>query len=363
MCSDIKSHTELSGTKVLNFKEIEAQLLAEYNALRTEVIHRMGTRHQLVAFSVIVLGAVWAFAQPNTLLAYPILGFFLALGWAHNDFRVGEIGEYVRKNIEAKLPGLHWEQHFYDIKEKKRPLRYVFRASILSAGGIIVGTQILSLVVLLIKQPISEINIYLIAIDCVAIILTCIVLHWRKFLYKANNDIKNSKRSVLFIPNNELREHFRINSRQDVKIVTPAIMTESLAIKLNKRGKDVKEEEPLDGIHWRHASATEANKICESFDFIDGFKGVPESGPIAISFATNGSNESFHYHKKHWEIYFSEHKIGAKYKLPGRDQIETESMSDGGTIIFSPGIEHCMEINGLTIVLEVPAVEGDRESL
>jgi hypothetical protein len=60
-------------------------------------------------------------------------------------------------------------------------------------------------------------------------------------------------------------------------------------------------------------------------------------------------------------IYTFNYKIGAKYKQPGIDKIETELMNDGGAIVFSPGIEHCMEIHGLTAVLEVPAVKRDRE--
>ena len=184
MCTNDQSQITSSRPEQSDVKDIETQLLSEYSALRSEVIHRMGVRHQLVAFSVMVLGSVLAFNDsPNTLLAYPVLGFFLGLGWAHNDFRIGEIGEYVRTQIEAKLPGLNWEQHFFDIKDKKAPLRYVLIATILSAGGIIVGTQILSIVVVLFQIPLQSINTYLLAIDGVAIFSTAIVLHWRKLLY------------------------------------------------------------------------------------------------------------------------------------------------------------------------------------
>ena len=98
------------------------QLLAEYNTLRAEIVHRMGIRHQIVSFSVVLLGAILAFEVKNeiTLLAYPILTLFLASGWAHNDCR---IGEYIKQNIEDKLCFLNWETHLYETKNNELPLK------------------------------------------------------------------------------------------------------------------------------------------------------------------------------------------------------------------------------------------------
>jgi len=171
------------------------------------------------------------------------------------------------------------------------------------------------------------------------------------------------KRAVLFIPKNELLEHFRKNARQDVKVVTPAIMTEKLAVKLHRRRKDAKKEIPLEGISWTHSLADEPNRICEAIDFTDEPIIPSGAGPVAISFANRGSVETFHYHKEHWEVYFSEHKLTVEYKLSEKSLIEKKVMDEGGTIVFAPRVAHRMEINGLTIILEVPAVIGDREVL
>jgi hypothetical protein len=321
----------------------------------------MGARHQIVAFSVAVLGAVLAFnAQPNILVVYPILGLFLAMGWAHNDFRIGEIGEYVRTNIEDKLQGLNWEKHFYDIKKKKQPFRYVLRATILSAGGIIVGTQTLALIIPFLQKNTTRPPLLWLPVDGIVIVLTAIVLHWRSMVYRKNKSPEKLKRAVLFIPNTELREHFSKNSRQDIKVVTPAVITEALAAKLRKRGKDTKMEIPLDGACWTHSPAEEPNKICESIDFTDVPIVFDKAGPVAISFANAESVESFHCHKKHWEVYFSEKKLSVKYKLPGEQNIETMTMNEGGAVLFAPSVLHKMDINGLAIVLEMPAIKGDR---
>ena len=75
MSENNSSQKTPTNSEQTNNRDYETQLLAEYNALRSEVIHRIGVRHQIVAFSVVVLGAVLAFnSQPNALLAYPILG-------------------------------------------------------------------------------------------------------------------------------------------------------------------------------------------------------------------------------------------------------------------------------------------------
>jgi len=362
MSSENPSQIESVNFKQTDTMDYHTQLLTEYNALRSEVIHRMNARQQIVAFSVVVLGAVLAFnAQPNTLLVYPILGLFLALGWAHNDLRIGEIGEYVRTNLEDKLLGLNWEERFLEIKKKKQPLKYVLRATILSASGIIVGTQLLALFVPFFQHDAPVPNKAWIFVDSVAIVLTAIILHWRKLLYWKKDNFEKIKRKVLFIPNSELREHIRNNSRQDIKIVASAIMTEKLAAKLQRRGKDTKKEVPLDDMWWTHSSEKEPNKICEAIDFTKKSIALAEKGPVAISFADVGSVETLHYHKKHWEVYFSEHKIGAQYKLPGKEQLETRTMDKGGAILFAPGVIHRMDIHGLTIVLEMPAIKGDRE--
>lgn len=169
------------------------------------------------------------------------------------------------------------------------------------------------------------------------------------------------KRKVLFIDKQELLEQFKKNSRQDIKIVTPSILTEKLATKLTQRGKEVKKEIHLKGDHWIHSFANEPNKICESMDFTNDSLMFPESkGPISISFASIGSVEDFHYHNAHWEIYYSEYKLASEYKLSINSQVLTKTLLEGGLMLFTPGVLHKMEIHGLTIVIESPAVIGDR---
>ncbi len=158
---------------------------------------------------------------------------------------------------------------------------------------------------------------------------------------------ETDKRSMLFIPRHELLEHFTANARRDVKVVTPTMITEILAERLRERGKDVKDEECLDGNTWSYSEAQKANKICVSSDF--GLLPATECGPFAISFATQGSIEEFHYHEKHWEVYFSEHDIYVEHKDDDEASVETETLRGGGAVAFSPGVIHRMGIHGLTL--------------
>ena len=236
----------------------------------------------------------------------------------------------------------------------------MLRATILSAGGIIVGTQIMALVIPFLQKNTVRPHLLWLPVDGIAIVFTAIVLHWRKRVYRKKKSPGKLKRAVLFIPNTELREHFRNNTRQDIKVVTPAMITEALAAKLRKRGKDTKMEIALNGVCWTYSSAEKPNKICESLDFTDESIAFGKAGPVAISFANAGSVETFHCHKKHWEVYFSEKKLSLQYKLPGEQNIETMTMNEGGAVLFAPDVLHKMDINGLAIVLQMPAVKGNR---
>lgn len=170
----------------------ESQLLAEYDALRSEIIHRMRYRIQILSLAIIVLGAIFAFNRdngPNILLYYPLFGFFVAAGWANNDYRIKEIGDYIRNHIEEKLPGLNWERYFFDLNKKERPkgTRRQLRATILSASGILVCTQCLSIIGYFTLKTghwylNTSLGIWLLLLfDVLSILAAFYVLWWTKF--------------------------------------------------------------------------------------------------------------------------------------------------------------------------------------
>jgi hypothetical protein len=167
-------------------------------------------------------------------------------------------------------------------------------------------------------------------------------------------------RDHLFIPIEQLLSHFATNIRQDIKIVAPNILDPKTVLEWKKLGRIVKEEEPLQGCNWTRSYKTEPNKICQSSDF--SFElGEQIHGPFTISFANERANQKVHYHKHHTEVYFSEHQISGYYRKSDEsfDKNESIDLPQGGTIIFGPNVVHFMELGGLTIVFEVPAVKDD----
>jgi len=128
---------------------LEHQFLAEYQSLRTELIKRLEIQHQIVLFStamagvLITLGMLLSEIGTSAILLYPILAFFLATAWVHNDVRLFDIRSYIRARLEKKrLAGLEWENHLF-IKRKGSYLRLAE----LSAFCIFVFVSIFALVI------------------------------------------------------------------------------------------------------------------------------------------------------------------------------------------------------------------------
>ena len=173
----------LKGTEEPITGEIRTEILSEYTALRGEILSRIGTRNQIITFTIVILGALITFSMQKEvtaviILLYPFLNMFLALGWAHNDYRVGQISHYIGIYIEPRLEGLGWETYIDDLRPAKGIKRFL-RPTGLSAAGVIVGTEILALVLAMPKLTWSRQERYLLACDIIAILLTIYVLQRR----------------------------------------------------------------------------------------------------------------------------------------------------------------------------------------
>lgn len=170
------------------------------------------------------------------------------------------------------------------------------------------------------------------------------------------------RRRLLAIPLDEIQKHFEKNSRQDVKIVAPGILSEELFRILKTRGKPAKPEEALEDNLWKHSGPNEPNYLCESADFVDFSLPQYVQGPFAISFANESAEQDEHYHKRHFEIYFSEHSIGAQFRCLEDSKHRAITLGNGGAFVLAPGVIHKMCLAGVTIVIEIPSVEKDKEN-
>jgi hypothetical protein len=102
--------------------ETEASL-AEYAALRAEILKRPEIRYQLLTFTLIATGAFVTIATegivaPILLLLQPIFATLIAAAWAHSDLRIEEIGQYIGKMEQTCLPGTGWQTHLPTVYSK-----------------------------------------------------------------------------------------------------------------------------------------------------------------------------------------------------------------------------------------------------
>jgi hypothetical protein len=169
------------------------------------------------------------------------------------------------------------------------------------------------------------------------------------------------QKNVLFVPLDEIKSHFELNARQDVKVVAPERMNEELFKLLSGGGKNVKPEQEIVDDRWKHSGPDEANRLCEAGEIAAGEPHVETSGPFALSFANEKAEQDSHYHEFHWEIYFSEHSMGANFKRSPGSAVESITLPRGGAIVFGPDVVHRMTLGGLTVVVEIPCVRNDKQ--
>ncbi len=93
-------------------------LLAEYHALRGEILKRMDVENQLATFTVIVFGTILGIGFQRTsaaslVLLYPTLALFFAVGWSHSAYMTILIGTYIKHHIESVVgeDNIGWEHY------------------------------------------------------------------------------------------------------------------------------------------------------------------------------------------------------------------------------------------------------------
>ena len=154
-----------------------ALLTAEYTTLRDETIKRIELGHQLISLTLVVVGAFLSVGlQPgipaSVLLVYPLLALFLAAGWAHNDLRVRQITAYIIE-LENRPIGLEWVHFLMDLRPHVGFSRVL---GVLSASGVFLITQLIALLLALLRTTFTLIEGVLFITDVIAIILTFIML-------------------------------------------------------------------------------------------------------------------------------------------------------------------------------------------
>ncbi len=169
-----------------------------------------------------------------------------------------------------------------------------------------------------------------------------------------------SDRNICAVPMDEVQKHFALNERQDIKVLVARALDGSLLRKLIARQKPVKPEIPLTSETWCHSPPLLPNQVWESRELSDDELFKSCQGPFTVAFANERAGQSAHYHKKHFELYYSEAPLRATYRHYNDDRPREVPLPNGGMILFYPMVVHRVWLSGMTVIIECPAVEDDR---
>jgi len=159
--------------------------IAQYEALRSEIHQRLDQRQQLLTYTLVGAASFFSIGiQPGiselTILCYPVLAFFQACAWGQHDNRIRQINGYLQgvedQHLETLGPG--WESYRQILWKKKRK-SFSDHVS-LPAQGLFIGSELLALVIGLARFVVSPqmipVFVSLIAVDCLVMLLTLLVL-------------------------------------------------------------------------------------------------------------------------------------------------------------------------------------------
>ena len=149
-------------------------IVAEYNALRNEIIKRLEFRLQITNLTLVSAGTFLTIGvqekiPASVLFIYPLVAFFLAANWTHNGAVIMQLGNYIRENIEAENPELKWESY----GAKKYSFGWL---STLSTSGLILITQVVAIVLALLKTTYTPIEVVLLVCSIIMVFSTAVLL-------------------------------------------------------------------------------------------------------------------------------------------------------------------------------------------
>lgn len=116
-------------------------VVAEYTALREEILKRIEIKQQVNTIVVAAFGATIAlglqYKEATLILLYPILLPLFSVVWSTNERRAREIGSYIRTQIEEKCGEGGWESLRHKVRKTHKQIEYgdiLVRGTLLCSG-------------------------------------------------------------------------------------------------------------------------------------------------------------------------------------------------------------------------------------
>lgn len=173
--------------------------LAEYGALREEIIKRIELEYQFINLSLAIFGILCGVGLQShsglIVLLYPLLCIWLTLAWVNSDTSILYIAQYIKNEIEANFGenNVGWEHYFENQKKHA--------SSTFSVLGVFVGTSVASIVIgpILSSFNFTEAAFLFIAVLCSVFSTFLVIRYSFKRRKSIHIPIQNSKK----IPENK----------------------------------------------------------------------------------------------------------------------------------------------------------------
>src|SRR5579859_1346774 len=169
-------------------------IIAEYNALREEILKLCELQHQIIALALLSFGTLMGVGLQSTntnssiILIYPVLALFLAAAWLTHAYGIDMLGHYIENHIETHpevKKSIQWESC-----SRKTPIPHTLLA-FLAHRGLFPATQLMALFASL---SLANVNFWMFgfALLCTVIcIVFLVVISWAQ---------RDRKRLALLLP-------------------------------------------------------------------------------------------------------------------------------------------------------------------
>lgn len=146
--------------KTTETQQTNELMIAEFNAIRAEILKRIEQRYQMFSLALLAPGTLLAFSlqakNPAVALLYPPFAYALAVAWSDSERSIRQLAEYIRKRIEARLGYPGWETTVL-VNHKHQGILSRWLAY-QSARITFLGTQLLTIIVgTTLSKPIGSI--------------------------------------------------------------------------------------------------------------------------------------------------------------------------------------------------------------
>jgi hypothetical protein len=158
-------------------------VLAEYAALRAEILKQIEVQYQLVGLNLLVFGAALSIASQTRSSSiaglYPVAALILGLCWTSATHEVERCGLYIKDHIEIHVDRQGWENYLSQAT-RENPFWARWRGS-LAMRGSFVATAAIATVVSVILSRWHALDSVLVASGGVALVLcVSLMIIWRQ---------------------------------------------------------------------------------------------------------------------------------------------------------------------------------------